>query len=410
MSVPADRSVALALDRFGASRGGTERWTADFAAALVARGWAVHVVCRSFDGPVPDGIEPHLLPKLRDRVERADAAAEIVAGLPVDVAHDMGLGWCADVLHLHAGSRTANRGATVGPLGTAWRAIVGRHLPRDRAFAELDRRRFATAPPPGFENTGFDGPGYRTASRVIAVSRRSAEEVSRYDGVGPDRLRVVPNGVDVAFHHPTDAAARRPAARRDLHLPGDAPTLLAVAHNHRLKGVPELLRATARLANGEYGPQFRAVRTLVAGGKRGGATGRLAGRLGITDRVTLLGAVSDVRPLLAAADLLVHSTKYDPFALVVTEALASGRPVVCSTAAGASELIPPGAGAVLDDPADDATLARLIADTLPTAAARATVHAARSAAERHSFAANVDGVLAVYGEALAARGARRRAA
>ena len=410
MTSPITRSAALALDRFGASLGGTERWTADFAAALVARGWAVHVVCRSFDGAVPDGIEPHLLPKLRDRVERADAAAEIVAGLPVDVAHDMGLGWCADVLHLHAGSRTANRGATVGPLGTAWRAVVGRHLPRDRAFAELDRRRFDTVPPAGSRDAGPGGPGYRTASRVIAVSRRSAGEVSRYDGVGPDRLRVVPNGVDVAYHNPTDAAARRPAARRELGLPEGAPTLLAVAHNHRLKGVPELLRATARLANGDHGPAFREVRTLIAGGKRGGATARLARRLGIADRVTLLGAVPDVRPLLAAANLLVHPTRYDPFALVVTEALATGRPVVCSAAAGASELIPPGAGAVLEDPTDDATLARLIAEVLPTASAPATVAAARSAAERHSFAANVDGVLAVYEEVLAARGGRRRAA
>ena len=395
--------VALVLDRFGASLGGTERWTADFADALLARGHEVHVVCRGFEGGVPDGVRPHRLPPVRGKLKLADAAADLVAGLPVDVVHDMGLGWCADVLHLHSGSRTASRVAQSSPMTAALHAAVGRFLPRHRTFAALDRRRFSRRTP-----VHRTGPGYRTARRVVAVSRRSAGEVAEYDGVGADRLRVVPNGVDVRRFTPEVAARLRGDARREFGLPQTAPVLLAVAHNHRLKGVPTLLRAAARLARA--GGPAGDVRVLIAGGKRLSGTRRLARRLGIADRVTLTGPVDDVRPLYAAADVLVHATRYDPFALVVTEALACGRPVLCGAAAGAAELIPPGAGGVLDDPADDGRLAGRLDAVLRTAADPRTVTAARTAAERHSFAANVHGVLAVYGDLPGTPGRTRRAA
>ena len=63
---------------------------------------------------------------------------------------------------------------------------------------------------------------------------------------------------------------------------------------------------------------------------------------GAADRIHLTPAASQVERYYAAADLFLFPTFYDAFGLVVTEALASGLPVVCSREAGAAELIEDG--------------------------------------------------------------------
>ena len=73
------------------------------------------------------------------------------------------------------------------------------------------------------------------------------------------------------------------------------------------------------------------------------------------------GPSRDVAWQFAAADLMVLPTQYEPFGLVIIEALASGVPVITSRVAGASEAVLPGrTGLILEDPYDVEELARLI--------------------------------------------------
>ena len=64
-----------------------------------------------------------------------------------------------------------------------------------------------------------------------------------------------------------------------------------------------------------------------------------AARLGLANRATFLGTVSDLTPYYAAADAYVHPTFYDPCSLVLLEAAASGLPIVTTRRCnGATEL------------------------------------------------------------------------
>ena len=136
---------------------------------------------------------------------------------------------------------------------------------------------------------------------------------------------------------------------------------LAVAHNMRLKGVDVAMRALASLA--EAGAS---VHLAVAGSAADAYWTALAARLGIQARVHFLGLVADIAPLFAAADAMVHPTRWDACSLATIEGLAAGLPVVTTTMNGAAELIAHGeTGLVLPDPEDARALAahmRLLLD------------------------------------------------
>ena len=97
-------------------------------------------------------------------------------------------------------------------------------------------------------------------------------------------------------------------------------------------------------------------------GKAGlGAFRPLIDRLGLEDRVHDLGPSDDVGLQLAAADLMVLPTQYEPFGLVIVEALASGVPVLTTRLAGASSAVRPGrTGLILEDPYDVEELTALL--------------------------------------------------
>ena len=74
---------------------------------------------------------------------------------------------------------------------------------------------------------------------------------------------------------------------------------------------------------------------------------------GCAERVTLLDPMRSIAGHYRAADLLIFPTLYEPFGMVIAEALASGLPAVVSRIAGAAELMRDGfEGFLLDDPAD----------------------------------------------------------
>jgi glycosyltransferase involved in cell wall biosynthesis len=136
--------------------------------------------------------------------------------------------------------------------------------------------------------------------------------------------------------------------------------LLFVGNDYRKKGLEALLQAMTQLpadvvlavvGNPAHIAEFRA----------------LAGTLKLGARVFFLGALKDVSPAYEAADILVHPTFEDTFAMVVLEAMAHGLPVVVSGPkyCGIAGLLSQGANALLlDDPRDAGELARVLGDLL----------------------------------------------
>ncbi len=369
------------LEHFDPVRGGLEHWTWQFAHDLLKRGHEVHVV--AFDlHPETEraGFIAHQLGEMpRSRLERAEVIAQHLSTLRFDIVHDMGVGWRADIIHPHGGSTVALWEQNLLRI-PKWRQIRFWRERRYLELAEVERR----------QHTQSD-------AVIVAVSNMVKRHFETLHHLPPERLRVIPNGVDVERFTPDDRARFREGTRQELGVRDEA-LFLMLAHNLLLKNAEAFLRAAARLLHAGL-----ALRVLIAGGKKPQLFVRLAEQLGISRAVTFLDSVDPV-PHYAAADAFIHPTWYDPCSLVTLEASAAGLPVVTTRFNGASELMSDGVdGFLLAQPADEAALAAKMTQ-LMDANLRAEMGAAgRAMALRHTFAQQTTQFLELYDEVIAAK-------
>ena len=197
----------------------------------------------------------------------------------------------------------------------------------------------------------------RGVARTLAVSAYVARTVQAL-GVGPDRIALVPEGLDAA----TFAAGANAGRFRVRHgLPADLPLVGMVGCLTPWKGHDVFLAACAQaLPAGRAG-------ALVIGGDPDGS-GRELGRLrakardfGIGDRVWFTGHETDVASGLAACQAAVHaSIEPEPFGRVLLEAMALGLPVVAARGGGPREVIDADVDGLLVTPGDASALATAI--------------------------------------------------
>ena len=192
------------------------------------------------------------------------------------------------------------------------------------------------------------------AARVVAVSRQLAAAAAAL-GAAPDRIDVVPNGVDRQTFKPSDRAD----ARAQLGLTPHGKVVLFVGHLTEPKGAGDLIRAV-QLAAG----QVVDVSLVMVGDGAGAASCRaLASNLG--ERVVFAGAQPQERiPLwLAACDVLALPSWNEGMPNVVLEALACGRAVVATNVGGIPDVLS-GPPHELVAPRDPGALAQALARAL----------------------------------------------
>jgi UDP-glucose:(heptosyl)LPS alpha-1,3-glucosyltransferase len=205
----------------------------------------------------------------------------------------------------------------------------------------------------------FESPAFRArpGKRLIAVSAGVREELVRCYGVPRDAVAVIHNGVEPAEFSAEALAPLRASTREALGLPAEAPVVLYIGDFYR-KGLAVAIAAFAAAGHPEAW-------LLVVGRGEYEAFRAHAARLGVADRLRFTGFVPDTRPHFAAADAFVFPTRYEPFGMVVTEAMAAGLPVVTTRVAGAAEVIADGVdGLLVDDPTDAAGFGRALAEVL----------------------------------------------
>lgn len=105
---------------------------------------------------------------------------------------------------------------------------------------------------------------------------------------------------------------------------------------------------------------------LVGGGSEEAKLKEYCKQRNLSDKVKFAGykQPKELPKYYAAADLLVFPTLWDPYGLIVNEALASGLPVICSPFAGAAELIQEGKNGYVLDPRDTEKMATLLSNIL----------------------------------------------
>ncbi len=234
-------------------------------------------------------------------------------------------------------------------------------------------------------------------ARVIAISRAVAEFTERYEGVPAAKLSVVRYGLPFGLTHPT----RRGDVRAGWEVGDDNCLLVTVGRLVAQKGHEFLLRALARLGPSTPAGQPLKLAIVGEGPLRADLT-RLAEELGVARQVILAGFRSDVRDVMAAADLYVHPSLWEGFGLVLLEAMAAGRAVVASRVSAIPEVVVDGVTGLLVEPREPALLAEAIAGLLATPGQVSRMGYAGMERLRNAFSVErmIDETLAVYGRAL----------
>jgi D-inositol-3-phosphate glycosyltransferase len=234
------------------------------------------------------------------------------------------------------------------------------------------------------------------ADRLIVNTEAEARQLVSLHNADPGRIDVVHPGVDLKTFTPGD----RWVARSALGLPAGEKFVAFVGRIQPLKAPDVLLRAAALLPPG--------VRVLIAGGVSGSGLAapdsliRLAGELGITDRVTFLPPQSreNLVNVYRAADLVAVPSYSESFGLVAVEAQACGTPVVAAAVGGLPVAVADGrSGTLVDghDPHRWAAAITALLDSDPGALSRAAVDHAGQFSWDHT----ADRLLDSYGRAMA---------
>ncbi|MGL5940203.1 MAG: glycosyltransferase family 4 protein [Waterburya sp.] len=209
-----------------------------------------------------------------------------------------------------------------------------------------------------------------------ACSRIVQEEALHFSRIPPERIKSIPWGVDLETFQPNIKV--RAQERQTWGVDESDIVLLFVANAFVRKGLDTILSAIAKLGKQQ-------LHLMIVGRDNPQMYLSKIEQLGLKHQVHFLGYRS-VIACYQAADIFVLPTTYEPWGLVISEALACGLPVITSSLAGAADLITPGEnGILLNDPRSVQELAKAIDTLLAPERLNQMVKAARPSVQNSSW-------------------------
>lgn len=328
--------IAIITRQFFRAGGGAEGYAVALAQELAAR-HEVHVFSQRTDQPVAQATY-HRLWMIRERPRWLNQWVFALRSWWLtrrgfDVVHSHENTWHGQVQTIHVRPLRLNLFEGLSPVGRWVRWLQVALSPRLLSYVLLEGARFW--PTPG--------------RRVVAASDLLRQDCLR--SYPHARVQVVTPGVQLPQTHLSSEQARL-----TLGLPTGVVMLLFVANDYARKGLHTLLESLTHLA--------ASVHLAIVGSRQPIALFQAkVDALGLTHRVHFLGPLDGVSVAYQAADLLVHPTLEDSYAMVVLEAMAHDVPVIVSGLPWcglAAELTPDQHALVLHDPRDAAELSQRI--------------------------------------------------
>jgi len=339
--------------------GGVERGTVDIAAALVQSGWTAIVA--SAGGPMVREVEragaTHVTLSLESKNPLSIHAnigrlARIIGELEVDI--------------VHARSRAPAWSAYYAARRTGRRFVTTFHSPYTL----------------GFPGKRWYNQIMARGERVIAISHFVADHVLANYKVDPERLRVVPRGVDIdSFDTARVYPGRIIQLAEAWRLPDGVPVVMLPGRLTRWKGHTVLIDALARLRRKQPG---RLLRCIFVGSDQGRTGYRReleerARRNGLADTLQIVDDCRDMPAAYMLADVVVSaSTDPEGFGRVAIEAQAMGKPVIATNHGAARETVIDGSTGLLTRPGDPDALADALERMLALSTAEREALAARA--------------------------------
>jgi len=227
----------------------------------------------------------------------------------------------------------------------------------------------------------------RRRTRVIAVSEPLREDLVNIVKVPKERITVIPNGLDL-----TEYEVAEPFAGNGTPVVGIIGPLVSIkGHDAFLRAAREILR---------YAPDAQFV--IAGEGPEEWNLRRLAHQLGIQKNVTFAVGITDYKALLKTIDIFVFPSLEEGFGYNVLEAMATGKPVVASSAGGLYSVVRDGETGFLVERGDFKAIANKVLSLIrdPSKAREMGMLGRKVVEEEFDIRVIVDKTLAVYHEAL----------
>ncbi len=342
--------------------GGVERGTIDVALALKAAGWVPLVA--SHGGPMVRELEragvEHLTLPLHSKnpmviTRNIGRLQALIRERGVDIVHarSRAPAWSAFAAARRAGARfvtTFHGTYNLGP------------LPFKKSYNAIMTR----------------------GERVIAISRFIASHLTENYEIDPDRIRIIPRGIDLTRYDPGAVSANRVISlAKAWRLADGMPVVMLPGRLTRWKGQEVLIEALSRLGRHD-------LRCLLVGADQGrvkyrGELERMVRRLDMGDVIHIVDHCPDMAAAYMLSDVVVSaSTDPEAFGRVSVEAQAMGRPVIASDHGGSRETVIHGLTGWLVPPNDPDSLARAIDDVLTLGPRERTALAERQIRHVHA--------------------------
>jgi len=315
-------------------RGGLERVVIDLATAQVAAGHECQVICLYEAGSLAGELTSAGI-RVAACGKRDGADLRAIWRLRRALARQR-----ADVLHSH--NSIAHYYAMVAAFGLGLGRIV-------------NTRHGMGAATPASRREWLFRQSLRWTDLAVAVSGAAGRQLTDYGVVPARKMRVVPNGIHAQPFRVRDPGLR---ARLAVHL-GLAPDTELIGFVGRLnwaKDLQTLLAAFAQL----HGHRNDVALVLVGEGSERAAIEASVARLGIGDRVVLLGDRSDVPQLLPAFTMFAMSSVSEGYSIALLEACACALPIVVTDVGGNGEIVTDGVNGLVVPPRDPGAFAAAI--------------------------------------------------
>jgi L-malate glycosyltransferase len=372
---PQRLQIVHCCGRFTVNQGGAERQARAVCEALAARGHRVTVIARRTGetGRVVPSVTVHATIRAVDR-GRLFGVTYLGSAISRLVLAARG----CDILHAHHLYLDAAAALLAGRI--CRRPVVAK-VTGAGPGGDLDRLR----------KTAGGGGWLRLFGRldaVIAPSATCREELLRA-GFPADRIRLIPNGVDVDRFRP-----QSPEGLTDTSIPWSGPAVVFAGRLVEGKGLLELLEAWPRVVREV--PQAHLV--ILGSGPLETVIRARAAVASVGGRVHLMGEVSDVRPYLRTAAAFVFPSRAEGLPNAMLEAMAMGLPCVATRIGPIVEMATDGKEALLVPVQNPEQLASALSAVLqqPELGSRLG-HAARKRVEAEfSLERQVDAVETLY--------------
>ena len=237
------------------------------------------------------------------------------------------------------------------------------------------------------------------STRLIAVSARVRDDLVRYGVAPPEKISVIPLGLDLApfVEHPPPPGE----FRRSAGLPDDVPLVGIIGRIFAIKNHALFVEAAARVVQSGVDARF----VIVGDGTLRADVEQRIARLGMRDRIAITGWRRDLPAIYRDLALLVVSSDNEGTPFSIIEAMAAGVPVVATRVGGIPDVVLDGETGVLVPPRDVEALAGAVAALLRDSERRRTLGdaARRTAIARHAAARMVADTTALYLAELARR-------